>query len=139
MNRRNNMTSEGNASESLLTKTQHILDMLVKGEFVEGMEKFYADDVVNEEPTGSTIRGKLAIIENEKNILQQVKAYHGIEIKAVGVGEDDGKGNGVTFAEYKLSVDMKDGSKFNPDQVQVTRWKDGKAVHIKFYYNPNFR
>ena len=33
------MTSEGNASESLLTKTQHILDMLVKGEFVEGMEK----------------------------------------------------------------------------------------------------
>jgi ketosteroid isomerase-like protein len=139
MNRRNNMTSEGNASESLLTKTQHILDMLVKGEFVEGMEKFYADDVVNEEPTGATIRGKLAIIENEKNILQQVKAYHGIEIKAVGVGEDDGKGNGVTFAEYKLSVDMKDGSKFNPDQVQVTRWKDGKAVHIKFYYNPNFR
>jgi ketosteroid isomerase-like protein len=139
MNRRNNMTSEGNASESLLTKTQHILDMLVKGEFVEGMEKFYADNVVNEEPTGATIRGKLAIIENEKNILQQVKAYHGIEIKAVGVGEDDGKGNGVTFAEYKLSVDMKDGSKFNPDQVQVTRWKDGKAVHIKFYYNPNFR
>ena len=133
------MTSEVNASESLLTKTQHILDMLVKGEFVEGMEKFYADDVVNEEPTGATIRGKLAIIENEKNILQQVKAYHGIEIKAVGVGEDDGKGNGVTFAEYKLSVDMKDGSKFNPDQVQVTRWKDGKAVHIKFYYNPNFR
>jgi ketosteroid isomerase-like protein len=133
------MTSEGNASESLLTKTQHILDMLVKGEFVEGMEEFYADDVVNEEPTGATIRGKLAIIENEKNILQQVKAYHGIEIKAVGVGEDDGKGNGVTFAEYKLSVDMKDGSKFNPDQVQVTRWKDGKAVHIKFYYNPNFR
>ena len=133
------MTSEGNASESLLTKTQHILDMLVKGEFVEGMEKFYADDVVNEEPTGATIRGKLAIIENEKNILQQVKAYHGIEIKAVGVGEDDGQGNGVTFAEYKLSVDMKDGSKFNPDQVQVTRWKDGKAVHIKFYYNPNFR
>ncbi len=133
------MTSEGNASESLLTKTQHILDMLVKGEFVEGMEKFYADDVVNEEPTGATIRGKLAIIENEKNILQHVKAYHGIEIKAVGVGEDDGKGNGVTFAEYKLSVDMKDGSKFNPDQVQVTRWKDGKAVHIKFYYNPNFR
>ena len=133
------MTSEGNASESLLTKTQHILDMLVKGEFVEGMEKFYADDVVNEEPTGATIRGKLAIIENEKNILQQVKAYHGIEIKAVGVGEDDGKGNGVTFAEYKLSVDMKDGSKFNPDQVQVTRWKSGKATYNKFYYNPNFQ
>ena len=132
------MTSEVNASESLLEKSQQILDMLKKGEFVEGMEKFYADDAVNEEPTGTTTRGKLTIIENEKKILQQVKVYHGIEVKSVGVGEDDGKGNGVTFAEYKLSVDMKDGSKFNPDQVQVTRWKNGKAVHNKFYYNPNF-
>ena len=132
------MTTEAKTSESLLGKSQQILDMLKKGEFVEGMEQFYADDVINEEPTGAIIQGKQAIIENEKNILQQVKTYRGIEIKAVGVGEDDGKGNGVTFAEYKLSVDMKDGSKFNPDQVQVTRWKNGKAVHIKFYYNPNF-
>jgi hypothetical protein len=132
------MIEQMNSNESLLGKSQQILDMLKKGEFVEGMEKFYADDAVNEEPTGAKTRGKLAIIENEKNILQQVKAYHGIEIKSVGVGEDDGKGNGVTFAEYKLSVDMKDGSKFNPDQVQVTRWKNGKAEHIKFYYNPNF-
>lgn len=132
------MSSEVKANESLLGKSQQILDMLKNGEFVEGMEQFYADDVINEEPTGVTTQGKQAIIENEKNILQQVKAYHGIEIKSVGVGEDDGKGNGVTFAEYKLSVDMKDGSKFNPDQVQVTRWKNGKAVHNKFYYNPNF-
>ncbi len=132
------MSSDVNASQSLLEKSQHILDMLKKGEFVEGMELFYADDVTNEEPTGVIVQGKQAIIENEKNILQQVQTYHGIEIKSVGVGEDDGKGNGVTFAEYKLSVDMKDGSKFNPDQVQVTRWKNGKAVYNKFYYNPNF-
>ncbi len=132
------MTTEAKNVESLLGKNQQILDMLKKGEFVEGMEQFYADDVINEEPTGVTIKGKQAVIENEKNILQQVQAYHGIEIKSVGVGEDDGSGNGVTFAEYKLTVDMKDGSKFNPDQVQVTRWKNGKAVHIKFYYNPNF-
>ena len=126
-------------TESLLEKTQKILDMLAKGQFVEGMEAFYADDVVNEEPTGVITRGKQAIIDNEKNILEQVAAYHGIEVKSVGVGEDDGNGNGVTFAEYKLSVDMKDGSKFNPDQVQVTRWEDGKAKHNKFYYNPDFK
>ena len=123
---------------SLLAKTQQILDMLAKGEFVEGMEAFYADDVINEEPTGVTVQGKQTIIDNEKNILEQVAAYHGIEVKSVGVGQDDGNGNGVTFAEYKLTVDMKDGSKFNPDQVQVTRWENGKAKHIKFYYNPDF-
>ncbi len=123
---------------SLLDKTNHILEMVKQGQFVEGMETYYADDAVNEEPTGDKVVGKQAIIDNEKTILEQVAAYHGIEIKSVGVGEDDGHGNGVTFAEYKLTVDMKDGSKFNPDQVQVTRWENGQAKHIKFYYNPNF-
>ncbi len=122
----------------LLDNTKKILDMVKQGQFVEGMEAFYADDAVNEEPTGDKISGKQAIIDNEKKILEQVAAFHGIDIKSVGVGEDDGNGNGVTYAEYKITVDMKDGSKFNPDQVQVTRWKNGKASHIKFYYNPDF-
>lgn len=125
-------------SQSLLSKTNRILEMLKQGQFVEGMEAFYADDVVNEEPTGAKTIGKAAIIANEKEILANVAAYHGCEVRSVGVGEDDGDGNGVTFAEYKLSVDMKDGGKFNPDQVQVIRWKNGLAIHNKFYYNPDF-
>ena len=125
-------------SESLLSKTKRMIEGLKEGKFVEGMEEFYADDVINEEPTGAKTIGKATVIENEKTILEGVAAYHGIEIKAFGAGEDDGAGNGVTFAEYKLSVDMKDGSKFNPDQVQVTRWQNGEAKHIKFYYDPDF-
>jgi hypothetical protein len=124
-------------SETLLDKTKRMIEALKEGKFVEGMEGFYADDAVNEEPTGAKIEGKANIIANEKKVLEQVKAYHGIEIKAVGAGPDDGNGNGVTFAEYKLTVDMKDGSTFNPDQVQVTRWRDGKAYHIQFYYDPS--
>ncbi|MEM7230732.1 MAG: nuclear transport factor 2 family protein [Planctomycetota bacterium] len=125
-------------SSSLLANTKKMIEGLKEGKFVEGMEEFYADDVVNEEPTGATTTGKAQLIENEKQILEGVETFHGIDIRAIAVGEDDGNGNGVTFAEYKLTVDMKDGSKFNPDQVQVTRWKDGKAVHVKFYYNPDF-
>ena len=125
-------------SESILDKTRRMIDGLKEGKFVEGMEEFYADDVVNEEPTGAKVEGKATIIANEKDILENVATYHGIEIKSIGTGEDDGNGNGVTFAEYKLSVDMKDGSKFNPDQVQVTRWEGGQVKHIRFYYNPDF-
>ncbi|MEM8738606.1 MAG: SnoaL-like domain-containing protein [Planctomycetota bacterium] len=124
---------------SLLKKTQTIMDQLKQGEFVAGMEEFYADDAVNEESNGNQTVGKDTIIANEKKFLTTVKQFHGVEVKAVGVGEDDGAGNGVTFAEYKVEVDLKDGGKFNPDQVQVTRWKDGKAVHIKFYYDPDFK
>lgn len=126
-------------SESLLDKTKRMIDALKEGKFVEGMEEFYADDAVNEEPTGAKTVGKAAIIANENEVLANVADYHGCEVKSYGAGPDDGNGNGVTFAEYKLSVDMKDGSKFNPDQVQVTTWKNGLASHIKFYYNPDFK
>jgi hypothetical protein len=126
-------------SENLLDKARRRVENLREGKFVEGMEEFYADDAVNEEANGVTIEGKERIIANEREILEGVATYHGIEIRSFGVGEDDGKGNGVTFAEYKLTVEMKDGSKFTPDQVQVTRWRDGKAVHNKFYYNPDFQ
>lgn len=124
-------------SATLLDKTTQMIEALKEGKFVEGMEEFYADDAVNEEASGAKVEGKANIIANEKKVLEQVKAYHGIEIKSIGAGSDDGNGNGVTFAEYKLTVDMKDGSTFNPDQVQVTRWRDGKANHIKFYYDPS--
>lgn len=123
---------------SLLEKTRQILEMLEEGQFVEGMEQFYADDAVNEEPTGDRVQGKASIISNEQKFLEQVAAFHGVTVKSVGAGVDDGRGNGVTFAEYSIRADMKDGKQFNPDQVQVTRWKDGKAVHNQFYYNPNF-
>ena len=121
---------------SLLDNQLTILDQLKQGEFVQGMEDFYADDAVNEEVTGAKIEGKANIITNEKQVLENVAAYHGCTVHAVGVGEDDGNGNGVTFAEYELRVDMKDGSTFNPKQVQVTQWKGGKATHIRFYYDP---
>lgn len=125
-------------SQSLLSKTHRIMEMLRDGQFVEGMEEFYADDVINEEVGGAVIEGKANLIAHEKNVLENVAAYHGIDVKSVGAGEDDGQGNGVTYAEYKLTVDMKDGSRFNPDQVQVTRWENGRAKHVRFYYNPNF-
>ena len=44
-------------NESLLAKTQRMIEDLVHGKFVEGMEEFYADHAVNEEPTGDRIEG----------------------------------------------------------------------------------
>ena len=121
---------------SLLSYQKTIMDQVQSGEFVKGMEDFYADDAVNEEASGVRIQGKATIIANEKKILEQVAAFHGCSVHSMGVGEDDGEGNGVTFAEYELRVDMKDGSTFNPSQVQVTRWRDHKVVRVTFYYDP---
>ena len=121
---------------SIIDHTNTMMDQLRQGDFLSGMEQFYAEDAVNEEATGAKIVGRDAIIENEKKVLDGVETFHGITVHAVG-GHETSPGNGVTFAEYALRVDMKDGSTFNPEQVQVTTWKDGKVTHIRFYYDPS--
>ena len=122
---------------TLLEKTQQIMKMVEDGQFVEGMEEFYAEDVVNIEGDGTRTEGKATLIANEKAFLEKVTAYHGAKIGAVASAEDDGEGNGVTFAQYSLDADLTDG-KFTPDQVQVSRWRDGKVVEVRFYYDPRF-
>lgn len=121
---------------SILENTAAMMSQLQRGDFLTGMERFYAEDAVNEECTGARTVGRDAIIANEKEVLDGVETFHGVTVHAVG-GHETSPGNGVTFAEYSVRVDMKDGSTFNPDQVQVTTWVDGKATHIKFYYDPS--
>lgn len=120
---------------SLLENQKTIMSQLEAGEFVQGMEEFYADDAINEEANGDQVVGKANIIANEHKILEQVQAFNGCTVRSIGAN-DDGSGNGTTFAEYELKVDMKDGTSFNPKQVQVTRWENGLAKHIQFYYDP---
>ncbi len=120
---------------TIIEKTQAIMEQLQAGEFVKGMEDFYADGVVIEEVTGAKTTGKAVVIEKERKILEGVAAFHGTTVRSVG-GHENSPGNGTTFAEYAIRVDMKDGSTFNPTQVQVMDWEDGLATHVRFYYDP---
>ena len=123
---------------SLLAEQQVFVDRVAKGEFVEVMEDFYADDVFQIEGNGERRDGKSAIIAFEKDFLTKVKSFNGVQVGSIGVGHDDGEGNGVTFAEYSIDADLADGSRFAPKQVQVTHWKNGKIVELRYYYDPNF-
>ena len=43
---------------SILDNTQAMMDQLRQGDFLTGMETFYADDAVNEECTGTKVVGR---------------------------------------------------------------------------------
>ena len=58
--------------ESLLDKQNVIMDQLIAGDFITGMETYYADDAVNEEASGAKVEGKQRIIANEKSFLEGV-------------------------------------------------------------------
>ncbi|QDS90404.1 hypothetical protein EC9_46120 [Rosistilla ulvae] len=132
------MTDAATPKSELLEMQRTFVKRCAKGEFLEVMEDYYADDAYQIEGDGSRREGKSNMIAFEKQFLTQVKQFHGVDIGSIAVASDDGDGNGVTMAEYTIKADMIDGSKFWPEQVQVSTWKNRKIVALRFYYDPNF-
>ena len=123
----------------LLEMQRTFVERCAKGEFVEVMEDYYAEDAYQiEKGDGTRREGRANMVAFEKEFLTQVKEFHGVDIGPISVASDDGNGNGVTMAQYTIKAELKDGSKFWPEQVQVSEWKNGKIVALRYYYNPNF-
>lgn len=124
---------------NLLDLQRTFVERCAQGEFVEVMEDYYAEDVFQiEKGDGTRREGRANIVAFEKDFLKTVKTFHGIDIGSISVASDDGNGNGVTMAEYTIKADLQDGSKFWPEQVQVSTWKDSKIVALTYYYNAAF-
>lgn len=131
--------SDGIPKSDLLEKQRTFVERCGKGEFVEVMQDYYAENAYQiEKGDGTRREGRDNMVAFEKDFLTKVKTFHGVDIGSIAVASDDGNGNGVTMAEYTIKAEMQDGTKFWPEQVQVSTWKDGKIVTLSYYYNPNF-
>ena len=80
--------------------------MIMSGQNMEAFEKYYHDDVVMQ--------------ENANPIC---------EVKAVAIGDN------TTMVEWSFDMTYKGGNRSKMEQVAVQRWKDGKIIHERFYYN----
>ena len=114
---------------TLKEKTQEIYDLIGQGKLLDAFDKYYADDVVMTEPRG-TWESKTACREHEVQFLGMVKEFHGMEVKAITSDEEAG----IVMHETSMDVTFHDGNRVNMEQAGVQRWKDGKIVHERFYY-----
>jgi hypothetical protein len=92
------------------------------------MKEFYADDIVMEEPAYGKTVGLAANLEREQKFVDSVKAFKNFEA-SVAVGD------GISIYENVMDwTDVEDNDQ-HVEQVAVQKWKDGKIVHERFYYN----
>ena len=103
--------------------------MILSGKAMEAFEQFYADDVVMQENEKPVTVGKDANREREIAFFSSLEAFHSGAVKASAAGDD------VSFGEWEMDVTFKGGSRVVMRQASVRRWKDGKIVHEKFYYD----
>ncbi len=118
---------------SLREKVGEVIEHIRGGKIVEAVERYYDDDVSMRENGGTPTVGKAANIEREKQFLSQVKDWHGFTAHSVGIDGDEG--DGTALIECSLEFTNTEDKRVTMEQVAVQRWKDGKIVSERFYYD----
>lgn len=104
--------------------------LILDGRALEAFEQFYSDDIVMQENTDPPVVGK------ERNRARE-QAFFGA-LSDIGVTLLGSAVSGdVAYSEWIFELSFKDGRKVALTEVSARRWRAGKVVHERFYYNPN--
>ena len=117
------------STANLQQRLQDLLSHIRQGKIIDAMNEFYDKDTVMQENANPATKGLAANIEREKQAMSGVKEWKGFDVTASGVGDN------VTFYEFTADVIATSGQPIHAEQVSVAKWKNGKIVHERFYYD----
>ena len=103
-------------------------DAVLAGKALEAFDELYAEDVVMQENSDAPFVGKAFNRQREIDFFSSVAEIHSAAVLSSAAGDD------VSFSEWEMEGTLKNGYRFKLNQVAVRRWKDGKIVHERFYY-----
>ena len=114
---------------NLTERLQDLHDYIRQGKIIEALHEFYDSDTVMQDNANPPTKGLAANIEREKQFMSAVKEWKGFSVTASGVGDN------VTFYESIADFITTTGESVHLEQVSVAKWKNGKIVHERFYYD----
>jgi len=116
---------------SYLAKEQELQSMVGQGQMLEAFEKFYAENVVMEEPMSGKTEGKDANRAREEQWIAGLAEMHGGGVTGITANEEEG----ITMTESWMDASFKDGSRVKMEEVSVKKWEGDQIVHERFYYS----
>ncbi len=102
--------------------------LILSGRPLEGLKKHYAEDAVMQENFDPPTFGKDANRRREAAFFESVARVREVTLHSAATN------GSVSFSEWTLDLDLKDGSRLTLRQVAARRWSDGRIVHERFYY-----
>ncbi|MDP2788548.1 MAG: nuclear transport factor 2 family protein [bacterium] len=103
--------------------------MLEEHKLMEAFEKYYADEVIMQENESEPFVSKATNHAREDAFVGGLTEFRDLKVLGVAWGEN------YSSMEYFMDVTHKDWGIIKKTQVAVQRWKDGKIVSEKFYYD----
>lgn len=117
------------STTNLQQRLSELLNHVRQGEIIQAMNEFYDKDTVMQDNANPPTKGLAANIERERQFMSGVKEWKGFNVKALGVGDD------ATLYECTMDFIATNGQPVHLEQVSVAKWKNGKIVHERFYYD----
>lgn len=117
------------STTNLQQRLQDLLNHIRQGKIIEAMNEFYDKDTVMQDNANPPTKGLAANIEREKQFMSGVKEWKGFNVSASGVGDN------TTFYECSMDFIATNGQSVHMEQVSVAKWKNGRIVHERFYYD----
>ena len=117
------------STTNLQQRLNDLFGYIRQGKIIEAMNEFYDKETVMQDNANPPTVGQAANVEREKQFLSGVKEWKGFNVTASAVGDN------VTFYECNLDFIATSGQPVNMEQVVVAKWKNGKIVHERFYYD----
>ena len=113
----------------LITHVYLLNQMILEGTVLDAFEKFYADDVVMQDNDYPVRDGKELNRQYEEAFVNGLTEFRGAKVVNTLVSDD------LAVTEWWFDYTHKDYDTRNYTQLAVQRWKNGKIVEEKFYYN----
>ena len=117
------------SATTLQQRLNDLFGYIRQGKIIDAMNEFYDQDTIMQDNANPPTRGLAANIERERQFLSGVKEWKGFAVTATGVGEN------ATFYESTMDFVTTGGQAVHLEQVSVAKWKNGKIVHERFYYD----
>ena len=113
----------------LRTQVDQLNQMILEGKVLDAFEKFYAEDVVMQDNNYPERVCKDVNRQYEEAFVTGLTEFRDAKVLSSIISDD------MAVTEWWLDYSHKDWGTRNYRQLAVQRWKNGKIVEEKFYYN----
>ncbi len=111
----------------LMSLERSVNNLTMKGEIIDSIDRYYADNCTFFESDGSSRGSKRDQRVHLEKFFAGLKSFDGATLHGQAVGDD------VSMSEWTFKMTAGDGGKIVWNEVLTRRWKEGKVVSEKYY------
>lgn len=113
----------------LKTNVDQLNQLILDGKILDAFDKFYDDEVVMQDNDYPARVGKAVNRQYEEAFVGGLTEFRGAKVVSSIISDD------LAVTEWWMDYTHKEYGTRNYTQLAVQRWKNGKIVEEKFYYN----